>query len=147
MAVREQRKHDGHDQSPLDRGKAALQERGVIYVIYSWQSKKLYVGQTSNSAAERFKQHIQKSRIENTPLYRDIRRLGLHQFGVFPVEYIPPNLYESKRQTAAKRLERFRKVATEREQYWINRLHTGPGKGWNVQFAVHARKKKKGRNR
>ncbi|HEY9753915.1 MAG TPA: hypothetical protein V6C97_02010, partial [Oculatellaceae cyanobacterium] len=117
----------GHDQSELERGKGALSVEGVIYVL-------LYDprGQSIHSAFERFKQHVwqtAKTRFAGTPFHRRLFRYALSQAVIFPLEKIPTVLYE----TGVKgRTERFRAIATPREQYWIHRLITQLPFGLNV---------------
>lgn len=142
--VRNIRNQEGAPQDSLDQKCNALSVEGVIYAIYCWKSCKIYVGQTVGSSFERFKQHVQKARKVNTPLYRDIRRIGFDAFGVFPLEKIPVNLYPSK---AGKQKNKvFTTLATPRERFWIDHLHTGLRKGWNVQFTSRKKVIKRGHN-
>jgi len=104
----------------------------------------MYVGQTFGNAVQRFAQHVQKARTLNTPLAKAIRHFGFRAFGIFPVERIDPKLYASNSKKTRKGL--FRKVANIREQFWIDRLHTGPNKGWNVQWTMHTSKQHIGLN-
>ena len=78
------------DQSSLQRRCKSLQQCGVIYAIYCLDSPKLYVGQTHQSCLERFRQHVYTAyNNDHRPMYRHIRRLGYHRFGIFPLEVLP----------------------------------------------------------
>lgn len=125
------------DQSCLDKNKNALLVEGVIYAIYSCVSKKIYVGQTINSALKRFQSHIHQARSgsDDAPFHKLIRSLGYKKFFIFPLEYIPPSLYPKKiaGRSTRDRVKGFQQIATPREQYWIEKLHSYMPIGYNVR--------------
>ena len=80
-----------------------------IYVITNQINNKQYVGQTSFSIQDRFKQHIKDSKkqdIQNRPLYKAFNKYGIENFTI--------TLLEECEQTKI----------NEREQYWIKQLNT-----------------------
>ena len=113
----------------LDRGRRALTAvSGIIYAIYCERSRMLYVGQTSKTAMERFAQHARKARRgEGDSLHRAMRCHGWDRYRVFCLEKIPKRLYTDTKS--------FSQVATPRERFWIDRLHTYKPLGFNVEFA------------
>ena len=122
---------NGYDQSSLAKGKNAIRVTGVIYAIYCLYSKKVYVGQTHNSAFHRFQQHVRSAVDgENEVFHRAIRKHGRENFAVFPLEVLDPDTYS---------LSTFRFVANAREYYWIERLHSYAPLGYNT--AVRARRR------
>jgi hypothetical protein len=92
----------------------ALSIKGVIYAVYCLRSKKLYVGQTKNTAFFRFQEHVRRAlRGEGESLHKAVRRYGWENFRVFPLEKIPNGLYADR--TSAKAETRaFRAIATPR---------------------------------
>lgn len=146
MKVRGTLKSLGFDQSKLFRGTNALQVTGVIYVIYSLTSKEMYVGQTLGSSIDRYKKHVNaaynknNSEKYNLPVAEFIRKEGYNKLCIAPLEVIPYKLYHDV--VSSKTKDNFRKVATPREEYWINRLHSYAPKGLNVAFSQrHTRRK------
>lgn len=132
------------DQSPLDRASGALQVTGVIYAIYCYRTTRLYVGQTIKSASARFESHINASlRGDNEPFHRAIRRYGWRNFSCFPLEIIPKHQYVNYA-TAKARACAFRKHASHRELFWIERLHSYEPRGFNAQ---HRTRRRLGRKR
>ncbi|HVW97146.1 MAG TPA: hypothetical protein VHA56_14340 [Mucilaginibacter sp.] len=130
---RELQKH-GSDQRSLLRGREALSVTGVIYAIMAVGSQKLYVGQTVKSALARFQQHVSTARRgESTPLHVHIRQVGIHPFYLIPLEVIPPRMYTSANGKVDNKL--FRSVASPREKFWIERLHSYQPRGYNVEWS------------
>ena len=89
-----------------------------IYKITNKVNGKLYVGQTSLSLEERFKQHLQDSKKENIqhrPLYKAMQKYGPENFTIELLEETDnPN---------------------EREMYWIDKLDTYHSKnGYNASL-------------
>lgn len=63
-----------------------------IYKITNTINGKLYIGQTSASIEERWKEHIKNARrenIQNRPLYKAINKYGLDNFKIDIIEEIP----------------------------------------------------------
>ena len=82
---------------------------GYIYVITNQINKKQYIGQTTYTIQERFKEHIidaKKQRCEKRPLYDAFNKYGINNFTIEQLEECDNNLLN------------------EREKYWINKLNT-----------------------
>lgn len=80
-----------------------------IYKITNIINGKLYIGQTSSSIEERWKEHIkdsQKENIKNRPLYKAINKYGINSFKIDIIEEIINNDIAS------------------REKYWIEYFGT-----------------------
>ncbi len=80
-----------------------------IYVITNLINQKQYVGKTTKSIAQRWKTHIADSKrdnIKNRPLYKAFSKYGINNFMIQKLEYCSAE------------------EASNREQYWINRLNT-----------------------
>lgn len=80
-----------------------------IYVITNLINQKQYVGKTTKSIEQRWKTHIadsKRSNIKNRPLYKAFAKYGVDNFIIQKLEYC----------SAEK--------ASDREQYWINKLDT-----------------------
>ena len=78
----------GDSQACLEQGHHALEQKGIIYCIVNTLSRKIYVGQSMNSAAHRFKQHHSacwdpKSR--DLKMYPSWRRHGIENIFILPV--------------------------------------------------------------
>lgn len=141
---RELQKH-GADQRKLLRGKEALSAKGVIYAIMSMGSQKIYVGQTVKSALERFQQHVSTARRgETTPLHVHIRQVGIGKIYIVPLEMIPTSRYTGIDGKVDNSL--FRSVATPREKFWIERLHSYTPRGYNVEWAGRKRHRHRVKN-
>lgn len=114
-----------------------MQAKGIIYAIYTDTTKKLYVGQTLNSAIERFKQHVYAARNgEGLPMYESMRRNGIDRFFIIPLEVI---VYE-KHPTRTLNRENFTRVATQREQFWVNLLKTWRPLGFNTVWSARRKR-------
>lgn len=96
---------------------------GYIYKIINDINNKVYIGQTTNSIEERFKEHLldaKKTKCEKRPLYDAINKYGPEHFYIEEIEKCPDNQLQ------------------EREIYWIayyrgyedgyNATHGGDGK-------------------
>lgn len=82
---------------------------GYIYKITNKINGKTYVGKTTKTVLERWKEHLHdstKERCKNRPLYRAIRKYGTDAFTVETLEEVD--------------LENL----SEREMYWIEYFHT-----------------------
>ena len=84
-----------------------------IYKITNLINNKIYIGKTSYTIDKRFKEHISDSkreRYEKRPLYDAMNKYGIENFIVEEVEKVEND-----------------DIASEREQYWINKLRTYVG--------------------
>ena len=93
---------------------------GYIYRIYHIESGKSYIGQTSLSVEERYKQHIynaqlKTSRAYNQHLKRAIRKYGEDSFAVEEIEQCDNSLLD------------------EREKYWIEH-YDSVRHGYNMTY-------------
>lgn len=91
---------------------------GYIYCITNLINNKRYIGKTTNSIEERFKEHcsdFQKERCSKRPLYDAMNKYGIENFKIEEIEYIED---DSK--------------LSEREVYWINELQTYGHNGYNA---------------
>lgn len=86
-----------------------------IYQIVNDINGKIYVGKTENTLEQRFQEHCLASRKEkckNRPLYRAMNKYGIEHFHISLLE-----------QT---------NTPEEREQFWIQQLHTYGKDGYNA---------------
>lgn len=89
---------------------------GYTYKITNKVNGKSYIGKTTKTVQERWKEHLKevgKERCANRPLYRSIKKYGASSFIVETLEEVP--------------LEHLSK----REIYWIEHFHTY-GNGYNA---------------
>lgn len=80
---------------------------GIIYMISNNINNKKYIGKTSRSLEDRWKEHIRKynnpnSGSYNYTIYKAFRKYGIQNFECKQIEECPNN------------------IINEREQYWIN---------------------------
>lgn len=69
--------------------------KGFIYKITNLINGKIYIGQTTCSIEDRWKEHLhsaKKSVSENRPLYRAINKYGKENFSIEKIEELPINL-------------------------------------------------------
>ena len=79
-----------------------------IYKITNTINNKVYIGKTSLTIQERFKEHCKDSnKFFNRPLYAAMRKYGIENFSVEEVEYCIND-----------------EIASKREQYWIEYFHS-----------------------
>lgn len=82
-----------------------------IYKITNDVNGKIYVGKTSlKTIEERFKEHLkdsEKTYLEKRPLYEAFKKYGKEHFSISLIEKVEND-----------------EIASEREQYWIEKLHT-----------------------
>jgi hypothetical protein len=135
LPVRQDLDSRGVEQGCLNWNRHALDVQGVIYAIVCLKSGHLYVGQTINSCFERFKQHCRTK--DKTNLHSAIQQFGVNQFRVFPIEKIDPNCYDWGRRKD--KLARFRKAATVRERFWIERFCSFQPHGFNKTWSARTR--------
>ncbi len=127
-----------------------LHTTGVIYAIIHLPSKKIYVGQTINSAMHRFMGHwrTRNSFIPNHSQFKKQRILMefmrksnyIDDFVVWPLQRINPACYIDYH--GRKHKNYFRRYACGVEQWWIDNLRTLGIKGLN-QLRAQKKKKKK----
>lgn len=93
-----------------------------IYKIVNDVNDKIYIGKTSLTIEERFKEHLHDSadiRREKRPLYDAINKYGSEHFSIILIEEVEND-----------------EIASERETYWIEKLRTYVGfddcKGYNA---------------
>ena len=91
---------------------------GYIYCITNLINNKRYVGKTTNSIEERFKEHCsdsQRERCNKRPLYDAMNKYGVENFKVEQLEYVEDDSQLS-----------------DKEIYWIKELDTYGSKGYNA---------------
>lgn len=94
---------------------------GYIYKITCKIDNKIYIGKTTKTIKERFKEHIETSRKVNSYrhksyLYNSMRKHGIENFSIEVIETC-----ESEKQL------------NERERFWIKELNTrDPNVGYNI---------------
>ena len=79
---------------------------GFIYKITNDITNKSYIGQTSQTIEDRFKEHLKNSRYYNYHLYNSMNKYGIEHFSIEQIE------------------ECHDELLNEREQYWINYYDT-----------------------
>ena len=91
---------------------------GYIYCITNVINSKKYVGKTTSTIEERFKEHCldsKKQRCEKRPLYDAMNKYGIENFIIEEIEQISDN-----------------NLLAKREIYWINELQTYGRNGYNA---------------
>ena len=91
---------------------------GYIYLITNLINSKKYVGKTTTTIDERWREHCkdsQKERCNKRPLYDAFNKYGIENFKIEELEYMEDN---SK--------------LSEKEVYWINELQTYGHNGYNA---------------
>ena len=115
-----------------------LHTKGAIYVIYHKKphDRRLYVGQTSQTIANRFQEHYNDGRKQmrergTCDSYIDewLQGVKLMNVSVMCAEVVPRRQDEPKKQ--------WEKRLISRELWWIKRLHTFAPKGHNYKDVQH----------
>ena len=91
---------------------------GYIYCITNIINNKRYVGKTTNTIEERWKEHCQdfkKERCEKRPLYDAFNKYGIENFKIECLEEVQDD-----------------NLLSEKEIYWIKELETYGSKGYNA---------------
>lgn len=91
---------------------------GYIYLITNLINSKKYVGKTTTTIDERWKEHCsdsQKERCNKRPLYSAFNKYGIENFKIEELEYVEDN-----------------NKLTDREIYWIQELQTYGHNGYNA---------------
>ena len=132
----------GNSQTCIERGKESLQQKGIIYCIVNTQCRKVYIGQSMNSAAHRFKQHYHACWNPNSrdlQMYPSWRRHGIDNVFIFPLEkvVVDPG-WSQLDNNSRKRL--FQNRAYVLEADWVRRLRSWAPHGYNVQFGGKRKK-------
>ena len=93
-----------------------------IYKITNMVNKKVYIGKTSSTIEERFREHIRTSKNKNAqgrPIYLAFRKYGIENFSIEEIECVETD-----------------EIASERESYWIRQYHSYVGfkdaRGYNA---------------
>ena len=89
---------------------------GFIYKITNNINGKCYIGKTTKTIEERFKEHLKESSLERAkdrPLYRAIQKYGKENFSIEMIEIVPLDFL------------------SEKECYWIGYYHSY-GDGYNA---------------
>lgn len=87
---------------------------GYIYKIINDINNKVYIGQTHNSIASRWRSHKRYAEFSTAPLYRAMRKYGIEHFHIEPIEECPQADLD------------------DREIYWIEQYGTYGNKGYNA---------------
>ena len=113
--------------SPNVQKISPVKETQVIYALYHISlPRRIYVGQTLNTAYERFQQHVCSAKQifrtgdtrDTDPFYRHMAHVGLQGFRIFPLEKIP-GVFPATRSGR----KQFRQTALVRETFWKRVLH------------------------
>ena len=127
------------DRTDYHNPRAVTEQCGMLYAAFHFPTGRWYVGQTINTIAQRARQHWWARRDAT-----DYLHLALADdpdpmtWLALPLERIPPEEWREPMPHSAgwrdKERTQFRKVATIRERYWVNKLTTLWPKGWNSQY-------------
>jgi hypothetical protein len=139
----------------------------VIYAIFNCVNHKVYVGLTRRTAAVRFKEHLRSARLlgrqqrggvhpdhkVNSPLYRDMVKLGWRNFGLFVLQKVPGRYSKTHEGGWTEAQERYTQAARPRELWWIFHLRSfrwrdagEPGRGFRGGYNVEMLRTRKRRS-
>ena len=113
--------------SPTTEVISPVKDVQVIYALYHISlPRRIYVGQTINTAFHRFKQHVNAakrifrtgSRDDTLPIHRHMAYVGWQGFRIYPLEKIPGSFPPTNDGRTA-----FRQKALCREVFWKRVLH------------------------
>ena len=113
---------------------------GMIYGAYHFPTGKWYVGQTINTVRQRAREHWWARNSADDFLHLTLADdPDPMSWVAFPLEGVPKELWctpLNARRAGWRKLERakFRAVATPRERFWVDKLHSMWPKGWNSQY-------------
>ena len=101
------------------------EEYAVVYIIVNTKTKRLYVGVTEQNVYTRYYEHLKKARNSKEPMYKYMRKIGLHLWFPVIVDVVKVNKdkYEKK---AFRRLieEHERKMWKKYRDIAINETNT-----------------------
>jgi len=120
------------DQTCFEETSDPLSIEGIVYAIIHIPSGKIYVGQTIVGAFKRFQQHWysrKERKGKSSKLHRIMEKQNVRNFLIWPLEKIDPSLYCYNGVTNKRD---FRRAATIRERFWVQRLQTLQPRGLNV---------------
>jgi hypothetical protein len=107
-------------------------DTGAIYAIYHFTQGRWYVGQTISAIHKRAQDHWW-SRFRDDDAFH--QALGLEDtpfsYIALPLEWIPKELYMRPGLQRRPQIKEFRRVATPRERYWVDKLNCMYPYGWN----------------
>ena len=95
-----------------------------IYKITNLINGKMYVGKTTKTIQQRFKEHCQdskKERLSHRPLYSDMKEYGCENFSIELLEEDNSN-------------------PEQKEIYWIEKLNTKIPNGYNIALGGNGKK-------
>ena len=109
-----------------------LEVTGAIYGIYHLTSRRWYVGQTIGTIHKRAQGHWW-SRFRESDAFHDALAVDPNPFSFipFPLEWIPAEDYIRPGLQRRLQVKEFRKVATPRERFWVEKLNSMWPHGWN----------------
>jgi hypothetical protein len=106
--------------------------KGAIYAIYHFTSGRWYVGQTISTIHKRAQEHWWSRYREGDAFHQ---ALGLDEkpfaYLALPLEWIPREAYMLPGLQRRPQLKEFRRLATPRERYWVDKLNSMWPHGWN----------------
>ena len=106
--------------------------KGAIYAIYHFTSGRWYVGQTIDAIYKRAQGHWW-ARFQASDAFHQALGLDLTPFSfiALPLEWISPENFQGPDVERLLQIKEFRRAATPRERYWVDRLNSMWPHGWN----------------
>ena len=107
-------------------------DTGAIYGIYHLTTGRWYVGQTVSTIHKRAQEHWW-SRLREGDAFHQALALDDNPFSIvaLPLEWIPEHEYRLPSLQRKAQVKLFRKIATPRERYWVEKLNSMWPHGWN----------------